>query len=409
MPMNNRKKRGLINIVGTAQKWLFGTMDDEDRQMITQHVDEIRQNNRNAINVINKQVKINDYFNNTFQILKETIINDRETILKQVSSIQKIERRLILKQIYFDQLFKLKYINARVEHIQENIVSARNNILHPSILTNEEIETYKIDFFKLKQIKLGVTKYDDNTLIFAIKIPKNYVTLPLKVLTPIPNKEFMEVDADSEFTVEYKNRIYKFEQNKVLNELIESKHCIIRQNCKPRMNKQTEIIPFDDETILVKNFESNVNHTCDDRQLKISGNYLITFTNCTLYLMEHKFSNVKQIQKQRFYYPSYVENYKANKTLNFEKIVFDHIDNIKEIKEVEFKKNLSYQINIAFVVIILIMFAILSFLCIQQKRIQLKFTNRIQENSNHEEGEVTYHPAPDKYDEFIKSITTSAK
>lgn len=55
------------------------------------------------------------------------------------------------------------------------------------------------------------------------------------------------------------------------------------------------------------------------------------------------------------------------------------------------------------------MFAILSFLCIQQKRIQLKFTNRIQENSNHEEGEVTYHPAPDKYDEFIKSITTSAK
>lgn len=147
MPMNNRKKRGLINIVGTAQKWLFGTMDDEDRQMITQHVDEIRQNNRNAINVINKQVKINDYFNNTFQILKETIINDRETILKQVSSIQKIERRLILKQIYFDQLFKLKYINARVEHIQENIVSARNNILHPSILTNEEIETYKIDFF----------------------------------------------------------------------------------------------------------------------------------------------------------------------------------------------------------------------------------------------------------------------
>lgn len=32
----NRFKRGLANVVGSWQKWLFGTMDDEDRNIITE-------------------------------------------------------------------------------------------------------------------------------------------------------------------------------------------------------------------------------------------------------------------------------------------------------------------------------------------------------------------------------------
>ncbi|CAD7078639.1 unnamed protein product [Hermetia illucens] len=35
---NARHKRGLINIIGTTNKWLFGTMDDDDRKEISDHI-----------------------------------------------------------------------------------------------------------------------------------------------------------------------------------------------------------------------------------------------------------------------------------------------------------------------------------------------------------------------------------
>ncbi|XP_017469633.1 PREDICTED: uncharacterized protein LOC108361515 [Rhagoletis zephyria] len=34
----HKQKRGLINILGTTMKWLYGTMDDDDRQNIEQHL-----------------------------------------------------------------------------------------------------------------------------------------------------------------------------------------------------------------------------------------------------------------------------------------------------------------------------------------------------------------------------------
>lgn len=55
---HKRNKRGLINGVGTLYKWLFGTMDDIDRQEIVQHFEIIDTNNHNAINNLNKQIHI---------------------------------------------------------------------------------------------------------------------------------------------------------------------------------------------------------------------------------------------------------------------------------------------------------------------------------------------------------------
>ena len=39
------QKRGLFNFLGTINKWVIGTMDDDDRQMINQHLEYIDTNN----------------------------------------------------------------------------------------------------------------------------------------------------------------------------------------------------------------------------------------------------------------------------------------------------------------------------------------------------------------------------
>lgn len=62
-PNSKRQKRGILNIVGDAEKWLFGTMNEEDRQQIERRLSTNKINNLQTINTINKQVEINTNFN----------------------------------------------------------------------------------------------------------------------------------------------------------------------------------------------------------------------------------------------------------------------------------------------------------------------------------------------------------
>ena len=43
----HRAKRGLINVGGYALNWLYGTMDDDDRQNIENHLRIVEKNNHN--------------------------------------------------------------------------------------------------------------------------------------------------------------------------------------------------------------------------------------------------------------------------------------------------------------------------------------------------------------------------
>jgi len=41
---HNRERRGLIIVVGSSAKWLFGTMDDEDRIEVENHISTFKEN-----------------------------------------------------------------------------------------------------------------------------------------------------------------------------------------------------------------------------------------------------------------------------------------------------------------------------------------------------------------------------
>lgn len=79
----HRHRRGLFNFVGTIHKWIYGTMDNDDRQEIEDHLKTIDTNNHNIILNSNQQVKINTIFNETFTKIKEAIAKDRENINKE--------------------------------------------------------------------------------------------------------------------------------------------------------------------------------------------------------------------------------------------------------------------------------------------------------------------------------------
>lgn len=144
---------------------------------------------------------------------------------KAFDELSKQNNEIIRKSLYLDQMIKLRYLENKINQIQDNIASAKHNIVHPSILTAEEIEAYNIDFYKLKLIKLGIMKYKDELLVIAIKIPQNYIRTDLKLITPLPNKDFIEIEENNEYIVEIENKILTYQEDTMLKDLKTSKMC----------------------------------------------------------------------------------------------------------------------------------------------------------------------------------------
>lgn len=72
---NRRKKRGLLNVIGTVGKALFGIMDAEDAQFLNEKVDELQDGNEKLLNFGRQQTTIIksmvEYFNDTTNHLEK--------------------------------------------------------------------------------------------------------------------------------------------------------------------------------------------------------------------------------------------------------------------------------------------------------------------------------------------------
>ncbi|CAD7077958.1 unnamed protein product [Hermetia illucens] len=131
---NPRHKRELINIIGTTNKWLFGTMHDDDRKEILDHIDILEKNQEKAINNMNKQIEINSHINETINSLKNIIEADRNQITKTYEEVTANERKIILQQIKLDQIFRLQTLKEKdfqiiTNHTVMNFVVTQK---HPS-------------------------------------------------------------------------------------------------------------------------------------------------------------------------------------------------------------------------------------------------------------------------------------
>lgn len=53
---------------------------------------------------------------------------------EELNDIKIVNRKLFKQNFFIEQIFKLNIIKDKIEHIQENIASARNGILQPNVL-----------------------------------------------------------------------------------------------------------------------------------------------------------------------------------------------------------------------------------------------------------------------------------
>lgn len=136
-------------------------MDEEDRKEIEKHISTFRENMQETDEALNKQIYINTYFNDTIKYIEQIVKSEREAIERQLNAICKFENNRYQESLYYDQQIKIQLIKNKIEHLQDNVASARYNINRSvySILTDHEITKYNIDFNKLNHIKLATAKY----------------------------------------------------------------------------------------------------------------------------------------------------------------------------------------------------------------------------------------------------------
>lgn len=383
-------KRGLVNFIGTINKWITGTMDDEDRQLINKHLHTIEQNNENLALNINEQIKINDNFNKTMNKLYNAMLEDRKIIQNFIIDR---ENQTLLRLIIFDIKLKIQEIDKIISELQDNIMFSNLNIIHPSLLTHEEIVEYKIDADKIKNLKVGYSKTGNNKLIFLIKIPYSMEKLNKKIIIPLSNiDDCSSIDYEITKTFETNNTYYEYNINKAFHELSNLKHCILSKNCQNIKNCNTEIYSINDNSILIQ-LANNVILTSnyDERTFKLNGNYFIKFFNCSISINNKTFQNkIKEVNNDFI-----IQNldYKSiNNTFTFKEIILETSKNMNEIKLLKFHKILTYSgvsiISIIFITLIIILILYIKF---KQNKINIKFANRVQENSTLNEGRVTFH------------------
>lgn len=383
-----RHKRGLVNAGGTVLKWVFGTMDEQDKQDIEEHLKTIDANNHELVKTVNQQININSNFNKTFQLIKNTIETDRMKISEQLNAIT---RKTYQDNLLLEQLIKVDLIKRQIDNIQDNLVSARLGIIHPSILTEEEIETYNIDSKKLAQMRLGVASYAHNTIVFVIKIPKMFENFNKKLIVPIANSNKKQIDQDIEFVIEKDSKFYSFENGKTLKELKISKNCIYKGNCIFITSPENEQIKIGENIIILNNVvHKDFNSTCDNRRMSLNGNFFINFQNCSIQVGNEIYNNKANKVFSRFVVPTTNITKKRQKDLTFEDLVINQESNVKEIKELRYQKNVNIGIGVSSLFIsFLLGMLIWMTLCIRKRKYKIRVSNRIQGNPELNGGGVT--------------------
>lgn len=228
-PGKTRSKRGLINGIGTASKWLFGTLDDSDRETINKALTKLNENDNHIEYQLRAQMsltsKLIDEYNETISTLtqnQKTIQNFlTQTITKLKEEINNTLLTVSVQNVLSQLFVNLEYINEFLDELENAITFASWNLVHNSILPKNSLmsilskakELYnsqnilELKYFQNYYSYLGTTvHFSDELIIFVISLPiltteiysyYHLIPVPVQNLTIIPNTPYLGMSTDT--------------------------------------------------------------------------------------------------------------------------------------------------------------------------------------------------------------------
>ena len=283
----------------------------------------------------------------------------------------------------------IQAVDKILTELQDNIIFSTLNIIHPSLLTHNEIQKYQIDANKIKFLRTGIARTNKDVLIFLVKIPYELFPVNKKLIIPLKNPNNCQmIKSPITSLLEYNNHYYEFSRNKALHQLNSLNHCIAYKNCEIIQNCKTETYVLDDSSIVVQLANKmTLTSNCDERNFELNGNYFIEFYNCTIKLNNITyFNNIQEIQNKYILPNIKYEN--NNVSIYFPTIESINTENLKTIKQLHYKEPLIYSGTILSILIILILITFYIYIKCRQKSTNF-IIGKIQENFKDNERGVT--------------------
>lgn len=239
-PSHKRSRRGLINVVGTLSKTLFGTLDEEDAKHYDSQIQNLKKNEDHLLELLKAQTLIVDktvnLFNKTMsdiQLEFDTIQNKFDKLSQSLNMISKGVNTSILglemenaistvilslmryqntQRAILDMLLDVKHgipnpsvINPlQLEHM---LAIIRKNLPPDTILPISSTSNKLIDLYRLSQTS---TNKINNQILIEIKIPLPLsITFQIYKIIPLPtaiNNSFVYIKPTTEYLLVTLNR-----------------------------------------------------------------------------------------------------------------------------------------------------------------------------------------------------------
>lgn len=289
-----------INAIGTAWKWLAGSPDHDDFQIVKDKTNQILKNTNNQV-IINKL---------TSEKIKEiqTVTNE---IIKIVKTNGEIDNELFLNYKY-----KLDVLEEETRNIEYAINWAKANVVNAHILANEEIKIIDkilarndIPFMNIDEaLEFSSVKIakNNNTILYILSIPLSEEEKCTKLILKPVKKGNVAVKVPYENVLKCNKKLFGIiNKCRTVNDISLCKiHNIIdlsNDNCIPNLlnsrkadciNINNQHIPTVEELapglLFLNQFKGTV--TINNETTIIQGTFLIRFHNASLSIEGRKYS-----------------------------------------------------------------------------------------------------------------------
>lgn len=339
-PLEKSKQKRSINMLGTAWKFIAGSPDHDDLQIIENNLNSLNKNN-------DKQVVINEMLSDRMNNLT-IIVNKLNKVIGKTDSIS--------NTVAISIQVKLRIVKEDLQNIKYAIQWAKNNIINSILLNKKEVHLAldmlnkeKIEYSSVEEaLEFAKVKilYYNSTLLYVIYIPltseKTYnriIIRPVKRNNKIIKtiyKEIIKYEEEIYGIKEHCRNINSFDvcnKNQINN--ISNSTCIpfvlkgLNSSCDMSYDYHIpEIEQLDTGLILLNGFKGSLN------KMYFEGTYLIAFFNETIEINNKVYKNLETTQIEatpQIIQPAPLEK-EFVKLLSLEMLSKLHLNNTEKIE-----------------------------------------------------------------------------
>lgn len=257
----SRQKRGLINAVGSMFKFLFGTLDDDDR--------------------VKFQGQLENMGKNSIQL------HEMNNVINQINeNMEKMERN---RNMYDSFTYELMQFIEYVEDVEMGMQLSRLGLFNPKWLNYDKLDNVNNRNILLVKTSTWIN-HQDNIILIISHIPINFKTFNTLKIIPYPDHNGYQLDYTSTTSYfELDNKIYTRENIQIDDECISKILLHTTPICNFEHVVNTESIMYVEPNVIVTwNLSTTfVKQNCQSNtDLSIQGNKIIRISDCELQINE---------------------------------------------------------------------------------------------------------------------------